>query len=111
MFADAAVAQAPVCYFQKLHKNHRVKEMLLWPPPQHDFVDFQNFRIHIILSFWAAKVPVANARATFSPVWSHLHRGWHALLDLSYFLLSLLPLNPSPSSLSVLPLFPVSTLI
>ena len=68
--------------------------MLLWPQPQHDFVDFQKIRIHIIFGSLAAKMPVAYTRATFSPASSHLNRPWHALFYLSYSLLSLLVWAP-----------------
>ena len=76
--------------FVRRGKNHRFLQMLLWSKPQHDFVDFQKKRIHIIFGSLAAKVPLTLTRATFSPASSHLNRPWHALFFLSY---SFLPLH------------------
>ena len=82
------------CQFVRRGKNHRFLQMLLWSEPQHDFVDFQKIRIHIIFGSLAAKVPLTLTRATFGPTWSHLNRRWHSLFYLHYSLLSLLPLIP-----------------
>ena len=71
-------------------KNHRFLKMLLWSEPQHDCVDFQKKRMHIIFGSLAAKVPATFTKATFSMVSSHLNRPWHALFFLSYSLLPLL---------------------